>query len=234
MTLKSSNAPSNSKPQEPIDPGSYPGRLVQVIDLGLQPQKFENEEKPPKNEIMTTYELADEFMKDEEGNDIEDKPRWVSETFTLNSLNSDRAKSTARYYALDPEAKYEGDWSQLLETPASITIINKAGSGKNKDKVYNNIATVSAMRPKDASRMPELKNPAKFFDMDNPDVDLFLSLPDFIQAKIRSGLEFEGSKLDNLLASHKGKPADKKAKKEEKTEESVEDSLPTEDEDGNW
>lgn len=230
MTLKSSNAPSSSKPQEPIDPGSYPGRLVQVIDLGLQPQKFENEEKPPKNEIMTTYELADEFMKDEEGNDIEDKPRWVSETFTLNSLNSDRAKSTARYYALDPEAKYDGDWSQLLETPASITIINKAGSGKNKGKVYNNIATVSAMRPKDASRMPELKNPAKFFDMDNPDVDLFLSLPDFIQAKIRSGLEFEGSKLDKLLQSQKGKSTDKKTKKEEV----VEDSIPTEDEDGNW
>lgn len=230
MTLKSSNAPSNSKPQEPIDPGSYPGRLVQVIDLGLQPQKFENEEKPPKNEIMTTYELSDEFMKDEEGNDIEDKPRWVSETFTLNSLNSDRAKSTARYYALDPEAKYEGDWSQLLETPASITIINKAGSGKNKGKVYNNIATVSAMRPKDASRMPALKNEAKFFDMDNPDVELFLSLPDFIQKKIREGLEFEGSKLDKLLDTHKGKPADKKAKKEEV----VEDDIPSEDEDGNW
>jgi hypothetical protein len=172
-------------------------------------------------------------MKDEDGNDIEDKPRWVSETFTLNSLNSDRAKSTARYYALDPDSKYDGDWSKLLETPATVTIVNKAGSGKNKGKVYNNIATVSAMRPKDAVRLPELKNPAKFFDLDAPDVDLFLSLPDFIQKKIREGLEFNGSKLDELLASHKGKPADKKAKKEEK-EESVEDSLPTEDEDGNW
>lgn len=229
MTLKSSNAASGSKPQEPIDPGSYPGRLVQVIDLGLQPQKFENEEKPPKNEITTTYELSDEFMKDEDGNDIEDKPRWVSETFTLNSLNSDRAKSTARYYALDPEAKFNGDWSELLETPASITIINKAGTGKNKGKVYNNIATVSAMRPKDASRMPALKNPPKFFDMDNPDVELFLSLPDFIQAKIRSGLEFEGSKLDNLLQNQKSG-----TKKEAKKEELVEDSLPVEDEDGNW
>jgi hypothetical protein len=230
MTLKSSNAPSGSKPQEPIEPGSYPARLVQIIDLGLQPQMFEKEEKPPKNEIMTTYELADEFMKDEEGNDIEDKPRWVSETFTLNSLNSDRAKSTARYYALDPDSKYDGDWSKLLETPATVTIVNKAGSGKNKGKVYNNIATVSAMRPKDAVRLPELKNPAKFFDLDAPDVDLFLSLPDFIQKKIREGLEFNGSKLDELLQNHKGKPDNKKAAKKEE----VEDEIPTEDEDGNW
>ena len=230
MTLKSSNAPSGSKPQEPIEPGSYPARLVQIIDLGLQPQMFEKEEKPPKNEIMTTYELADEFMKDEDGNDIEDKPRWVSETFTLNSLNSDRAKSTARYYALDPDSKYDGDWSKLLETPATVTIVNKAGSGKNKGKVYNNIATVSAMRPKDAVRLPELKNPAKFFDLDAPDVDLFLSLPDFIQKKIREGLEFNGSKLDELLQNHKGKPAEKKATKPEP----VDDDIPTEDEDGNW
>lgn len=232
MTLKSSNAPSNSKPQEPIDPGSYPARLVQVIDLGLQPQKFEGEEKPPKNEITTTYELADEFMKDEEGNDILDKPRWVSETFTLNSLNSDRAKSTQRYFALDSEAKYEGDWSKLLETPATVTIINKAGTGKNKGKVYNNIGSVSAMRPKDAARLPELKNPAKFFDLDAPDVELFLSLPDFIQKKIREGLEFNGSKLDELLQNHKGKPSEKKETKKPVVEEE-EDGIP-EDPDGNW
>ena len=84
MTLKANEVPSNGTRQEPIEPGSYPARLVQVIDLGLQPQEYLGEEKAPKIEITTTYELSDEFMKDEEGNDIEDKPRWVSETFPLN------------------------------------------------------------------------------------------------------------------------------------------------------
>lgn len=229
MTLKANDVPSTGSRQEPIEPGSYPARLVQVIDLGLQPQTYQGEEKPPKIEITCTYELADEFMKDEEGNDIEDKPRWISETFTLNSLNTDRAKSTSRYFALDPNSEHDGDWSKLLSTPATVTIVNKPGTGKNKGKVFNNIATVSAMRPRDAQKLPPLVNDAKFFDLDNPDVELFLTLPQWIQDKIKKGLEFEGSKLDDMLRKHKGKePAEKKKPVVEEEENNEEEN------NGNW
>ncbi len=205
MTLKANEVPRTGKTQEPLDPGSYPARLVMVIDLGLQPQTYDKETKDPKIEIMTTYEMADEFMKDEEGNEIKDKPRWLSETFTLNSLNSDRANSTKRYLALDPELKYDGDWSELLGTPANITVINNPGKGKNKGKVFNNIASVSAMRAKDAEKLPPLVNDKRFFTLDEPDVELFLTLPQFVQDKIKGGLEFKGSVLDELLQNHKGK-----------------------------
>jgi hypothetical protein len=222
MTLKANEVPSNNGPkQDPIEPGSYPSRLVQIIDLGLQPQEYLGETKDPKNEIMTTYECSDEFMKDEEGNELEDKPRWISETFTLNSLNSDKAKSTLRYTALDPELTYDGDWSKLLETPATITIVNKAGTGKNKGKVFNNISAVSAMRARDAAALPKLRNEAKAFSMDTPDVEMFLSFPKFVQDKIKAGLEFKGSKLDNLLAKHTGKKEDKPAKKGEKLDDDI-------------
>lgn len=232
MGLNANNVPTGGTRQEPIEPGSYPSRLVQVIDLGLQPQVYQGETKEPKPEILTTYELSDEFMKDEEGNEIKDKPRWLSETFTLNSLNSDRAKSTQRYYALDPDARVGGDWSQLLGTPATITVINKAGSGKNKGKIFNNIATVSSMRPKDAQRLPELVNDAKFLDLDNPDVELFLTLPQFIQDKIKNGLEFDGSKLDVLLQNHKGAEKKEEPKKAKQPEPEVDDE---EEADGpNW
>lgn len=229
MTLKTNEAPtSGGKAQEPIEPGTYPSQTVQIIDLGLQPQVYLGETKDPKNEIMVTYELADEFMKDEEGNDIEDKPRWVSETFPLNSLNSDKAKSTQRYFALDPNVKHDGDWSKLLETPASLTIVNKAGKGKNAGKVYNNVGAVSAMRPRDADRLPKLKNDAKFFTLDDPDVEVFLTFPDWIQDKIKKGLEFKGSQLDKLLQNHKGGEKKEAAK--------VDDEIPTDDEDKgeNW
>jgi hypothetical protein len=225
MTLKTNEAAGPAgKAQEPIDPGTYPGQTVQIIDLGLQAQVYLGETKDPKNEIMTTYELADEFMKDEEGNDIEDKPRWVSETFTLNSLNSDKAKSTQRYYALDPNVKYDGDWSKLLGVPASITIVNKPGKGKNAGKVYNNIGNVSAMRPRDAERLPKLKNDPKFFTLDDPDVEVFLSLPTWVQDKIKGGLEFKGSKLDNLLQNHKGANDGKPVPAKENTREGNEET----------
>ena len=224
MTLKTNEAPtSGGKAQEPIDPGTYPSQVVQIIDLGLQPQVYLGETKDPKNEIMVTYELADEFMKDEEGNDIEDKPRWVSETFPLNSLNSDKAKSTQRYFALDPNVKHDGDWSKLLETPASLTIVNKVGKGKNAGKVYNKVGAVSAMRPRDADRLPKLKNDAKFFTLDDPDVEVFLTFPDWIQDKIKKGLEFKGSQLDKLLQNHKGGEKKEAAK--------VDDEIPTDGED---
>lgn len=226
MTLKANEVPRTGKSQEPLDPGSYPSRLVMVLDLGLQPQTYNGETKDPKIEIMTTYELSDEFMKDDEGNELKDKPRWQSETFTLNSLNSDKAKSTQRYLALDPNLEHDGDWSKLLGTPATITVVNNPGKGKNKGKVFNNIASVSTMRAKDADKLPPLVNDARYFDMDNPDVELFLTLPQFVQDKIKGGLEFKGSKLDELLKNHKGE------KKETKAE--VPEPEDKEDDDGNW
>jgi hypothetical protein len=204
-----------------------------VLDLGLQPQTYNGETKDPKIEIMTTYELSDEFMKDDEGNELKDKPRWQSETFTLNSLNSDKAKSTQRYLALDPNLEHDGDWSKLLGTPATITVVNNPGKGKNKGKVFNNIASVSTMRAKDADKLPPLVNDARYFDMDNPDVELFLTLPQFVQDKIKGGLEFKGSKLDNLIRNHSGKPPVKDEIPERASAHRDEEE-DKESDDGNW
>lgn len=221
MTLNARNVPSGGKPQDPFDPGTYPSRTVQIIDLGLQPQTFNNEEKPPRNEIMLTYETVDEFMKDEEGNDREDKPRWISETFPLNSLNSERAKSTARYTALDPNLDHDGDWSKLLDIPCNVTIVNKPSS-KDKKRINSYVGAVSAMRPRDAQKTKALVNKPKFFTMDDPDLEVFQSLPDWIQTKIKSGLEFGGSKLAQLLEEKGGTTKKSQPKQEEDEEEDSE------------
>src|SRR6187402_3731535 len=105
-------------PQANIEAGVYPARLVQLIDLGLQAQRpYQGKDKAPVQEIMLTYELVDEFMKDEEGKDIEDKPRWVSETLPFHGLFADKAKSTQRYLAFDPKQEYEGDFSKAVGSP---------------------------------------------------------------------------------------------------------------------
>ena len=74
MALKAPQGNGNKQfaPQANIEPGTYPGRLVQLIDFGLQPQRpYMGKDKPPAQEIGLTYELVDEFMKDDDGNDIE-------------------------------------------------------------------------------------------------------------------------------------------------------------------
>lgn len=210
MALK---APKNSGggdrvPQPTIEAGSYPNRLVQIIDLGLQPQRpYKGQDKAPMHEIMLTYELVDTFMIDENGNELEDKPRWVSETLPLHSIKADKAKSTQRYLTLDPENENDGDWSEQLGKPSNVTlIINQVG-----DKTYTNVAGLSKMRDRDADRCPALKNPTKLFDLSEPSLEVFESLPEWIQEKIKGNLEYAGSPLEKLLG--KGGKAPAKAPK---------------------
>ena len=186
--------------QEVIAEGVYPGRLVQVLDMGLQAQRpYKGEDKDPVNEIMLTYEFVDEFMKDEDGNDIEDKPRWYSETIPLYPIQSDRANSTKRYKALDPKMEHGGDFAALTGYTCNVSIGHNPGRGKHEGKVFANIQGIGQMRPKDAEKCPELINPPKVFDLDAPDLEIFLSLPEWVQDKIKGNLEFGGSALAGLL-----------------------------------
>lgn len=198
MALNSRKVEGGGTQQEPLDAGTYPARVVQIIGLGLQAQRpYQGQEKKPQLELNVTYELLDEFMLDEDGNEIEDKPRFVSERFPLFNLASERAKSTKRYYALDPDEKYGGDWGQIGATPCMVTL-TKDKSKKN-GKIYNNVSNVSSMRPKEADKAGDLINPLLVFDMDDPDIEVWEQLNDYIKDLIKGGLEFEGSTLARML-----------------------------------
>lgn len=219
MALNSKNLPkpkSKDFVEQPnIDPGVYPARIVQIIDYGLQPQKpYKGEEKKPQYEIGITYELVDVFMIDKDGNEVEDKPRWISETLPFYGLEADRAKSTQRYNAADPDNVYNGDFSKLVGVAVNVSIVNN----QSGDKVYDNIATIATMRPKDAAKCPDLVNEAKVFDRDEPDLEVFNSFPQWIQDKIKANLEFKGSVLEKAL-SGKTEPnkEDKPAKDKKET-----------------
>lgn len=208
MALNTNNLPKNNtsnRVEQPlIETGVYPARIVQILDLGLQAQKpYQGQEKKPINEISITYELVDSFCIDKDGKEDEEKPRWISETLPLYRVDQDKAKSTQRYLAADPNNVFGGDFSKLIDTPVNVTIVhNKVG-----DKTYVNIASIAAMRPRDAQKCPELKNPPKVFDLDQPDLEIFGSLPEWIQEKIKKNLNFNGSKLQAAL---NGEPAPKK------------------------
>lgn len=202
----------NRTPQANIEPGTYPARLVQIIDLGLQAQRpFQGKDKPPAQEIMLTYELVDTFMLDENGNELEDKPRWISETLPFYGLYADKAKSTQRYNALDPSGEFDGDFSKAIGQPINVTIVNNAVG----DKVYDNIATISAMRPRDADKCPELVNPAKLFDLDDPDMEVFNALPEWLRDKIKGNLNYKGSALEAKVGNAPAKAKKEEAKKPE-------------------
>ena len=200
--IKTTSTGGGSK-QDPIAVGAYPARVVQVLDLGLQAQRpYQGKEKPPVHEIMLTYELTDEFCLDEDGNEDNEKPRWISENFPLYSLDADLAKSTKRYFSLDPDEVHGGDFTALIDTPCMVTVTQR----EHADKIYNNVGSISGMRPKDAARCPELVNPPKIFLLDEPDLTIFGSLPQWMQDKIKGNLEYAGSALETALAGGSAKP----------------------------
>jgi len=201
--------------QELLDIAGYPARIVQIIDLGLQAQRpYKGTEKPPANEIIIGYELLDEFMKDDKGEDLLDKPRWLSERIPMRNLKADKAKSTQRYLALDPKQDHDGDFIALVGTPCMVNIVHNESNGK----VYANVDNISTMRPKEAAKAPELVNPPLVFDLDEPDMEAFERLPDWIQDIIKENLEYNGSALQKALGG-KPKPEAKQESKEPEADE---------------
>lgn len=198
MALNANKAGGNKQfaPQANIVAGNYPARLAQIIDMGLQAQKpYQGKDKAPVQEIMFTYELVDEFMKGEDGEDLVDKPRWISETMPFHGLYADKAKSTQRYNAFDPSGAFDGDISRAIGLPINVAVVNNVVG----DKTYDNVGAVSTMRPRDAEKCPGLKNPSKVFDLDAPDMAVFNALPKWVQDKIKGNLNYNGSPLHRAL-----------------------------------
>ena len=199
---KAGGTGGSKKTQQPImEAGGYPVRVVQIVDLGIQPQRpYKGEEKPPVHMIHLTYEFVDVFMLDEDGNEQEDKPRWLSESMPLYNLKSEKAKSTQRYKALDPKEVHEGDFTELLGAPATAMVSTyQLKNGPNAGQERNKIESLTAMRPRDAAKTPELVNQPKVFVLDEPDMEVFQTFPEWLQDVIKGNLEYNGSELQRLV-----------------------------------
>lgn len=213
MALKDSNLPKGKGvgQQDPIEPNTYPARLVQVIDLGLQPRtKWQSDEIIYTNDIWLTFELVTEFCKDDDGNDMEDKPRWVSDRKPWYGLRSENATTTKWYKTLDPTNEFGGDWGALIGAPCLITVVNNPGKGKNAGKIFDNVAAVNP--PMKGFPIPELINESKTLDLDEPDMEVFEGLPEFLQKIIKEGKDFNLTTLGGMLG---GAPVEQEEKVEE-------------------
>ena len=62
------------------------------------------------------------------------------------------------------------------------------------------------MRAKEAAKAPALVNPTKVFDIDEPDMEVFNSLPEWIQEKMKNNLNFSGSPLEAALGGVSEEP----------------------------
>ncbi|NOQ73259.1 MAG: hypothetical protein GQ574_14730 [Crocinitomix sp.] len=150
-------------------------------------------------------------MLDEDGNELKDKPRWLSEDIPLNALSNDLANSTKRYMAMDPKLEHGGDWAAILGNACMLQVVINPNK-KDPDRPYHNIRGASTMRAKEEAAAPELVNKPKVFDPDSPDMEVFGSLPEWIQNKIKEALDHTDSALyAELNGGVKEKAAEPKA-----------------------
>jgi len=198
MTLNASKIQSNAAPkrvpQDEIAIGNYMARLVQVIDTGLQYKDVwdpasnsykKDTSKPPVQHIRTTYELLTEYMKDENGEENPEKPRWISEEWPLYSLDQDLATTTKRYNGIDPNHIKGGDWIALAGDPCQVAVVHKK-SGKAK---IGGVAAAIKGIP-----YPELKNEPKVYTFDMGENEIFGSFPQFVQDRIKEATNWGGER----------------------------------------
>ena len=179
------NAGGSSKYEQAkkLPNGTYPARLLSVVFMGLQKQQPRNgQPREDQDEVQITYELLDEFLKDENGNEDKDTPLLISERFLLFPLSSERAKGTARYKALDEKMEHGGNWAKLVGKTVMITLGDYTSQAGRTSKI---ILSTGPMREKDAISAPGLVNDPLVFSAQQPDFEVLGRLPGWLQEKIK-------------------------------------------------
>lgn len=179
----------SNRQQIPLIPrGAQLGTLVRVVDLGLQPRpQWQGQDKKPAYRIRLTFELPKHRIEV----DGVSRPRW--EDVELNVSTFENSTMIKYYAVLDPDNKHKGDWSKLVGTSCAVVFVhNKSG-----ENTYANITDITPLM--EGIEAPALENPTQIFDLTSPDLEVFNKLPKFIQDKIKSNLEYVGSRLQKLL-----------------------------------
>ena len=227
MSLNANNASyGGSSTFTVLEPGQYPARVVSVIDLGLQAQRpYRGQEKDPVQQIAITYELVDEFLLDEDGQEQTDKPRWQTEIMALYSPKAEKAKSTLRAKAIDPNNTTNFNFAEMVGMPVVVTFVHKPNP-TNPDRPYVNVEHVAPMRSKQVENLPELVNKPVVFECSPEYAEVFPTLPDWLQNKIKEGLEYNGSALQVALEGGSSQPEPAAVPEEDPDEGDMENENP--------
>lgn len=182
-----------------LDPGAYPARLVQIIDIGMQPGSKMYPE--PKLKMEMRFECLDEFLLDDEGKEIPDQPRFFSMELTYNAdgYMGDRSNIYKVFEALDG---FEKPIRDLLGKACNITLGKKLKADGKTEK--NVILSVSAMREKDLAKQPENQSELLFLSLYDPDMEVWNKLPKgdskwTLRNKIKSSLELRLTPMFSAL-----------------------------------
>lgn len=177
----------------PFPVGTYPARLISIIEVGKQVTKFNGKVTGDAFQVILTFEVPSLRLDTEEGS----KPRVIS-TFPKNfTLRKGKGSGIGDIFrAIDN--KFDEDTTtpnSLLGKTCSIVIA--AGSKPE----YTNLSSVAGAIH--GLAVGEAENPLTYFDFDNPTEETFSAVPRFIVKKdFIEALDFPGSKTEAFVKKY--------------------------------
>lgn len=174
---------------------TYPVRLVQIAEVGMQPQTdWKTKEKKPSREIIYfTFEFSGVRVEQ----DGEDRPKWLSRNVKAQGgMVSEKSNYAMTISAIDEDYDPDKDDTYALESilgkPCAVTT-GHTSTGNPK------IVTVTPIM--EGFEVPALENDTAIFSVKNPDLSEFKKLPDWLQKVAIGNEEFEGSEFQSLLST---------------------------------
>lgn len=168
-----------------------------IIDLGMQPQMYENEKQRDCREFLPIFTLVNDKYTDEDG----EKHCMVTSPWPVKIKLGEKANYTKFCNAADPNGEVVpdgvGDLSQLIGRAVFANMVHNPGKGDNADIMYANCKGISEL-PEDYP-LPEVDINAVVFDCNNPDVEVFEKLWDRTKDLITSSVGYAGSELQAVL-----------------------------------
>ena len=175
------------------DAGTHMARLVGITDQGHQPGfEYQGNEIESAFKVEFTYELVNSLMAD-------GRPHWVSEQVKVNDFVPKKpggiiSTMMARVAALTPSTPTNTNLLDLLDKPCMVTVVMNAGG---YPKVSGQAAVTGIPVGMD---IPGLQNDTFSFDMDEPNMDLWATFPEFKQDRIKEAINFEETELFKQIA----------------------------------
>ena len=178
------NTPRKEYPR--IGVGQHPARVVQVVDLGLQPKMDWNTKvETDRYQVLFTFEFPLKMI------DVDgvQKPRWFSKTYLASS--NDQSNLYQVVSSINPVFDFETDSLSSLLGEGCMVQIGTTATGKDK------IVSVNPLI--EGYDIPDLVNEPLSFDLSEPDLDVFKKLQKWVQRIIVNSKSYKTSALSVLV-----------------------------------
>ena len=180
MTLILSEVKSGGTDFGRVEDGTYPARIAQVVDFGIQPQTDWQTGEPTdsKPRVMVTWEFPTSRIELENDEGTTSLPRWSSKEYTVSK--SDKSNLMKLVGALAPKAR---GLDELINLPCMVQVGSTSGG---------NAKVLAVLPPMTGVDVAALENESVFFDFDHPEEGLFKTLKPWQQRKVVEAENYTG------------------------------------------